>query len=92
MKVSYLTEKIRGLTIKLLKKITEDIAKVEGEDCYAWISQIGEALEPVVKLSRCLTDVNVEDMCELLDYVEEENWDSIYEKIGDGINDSQKSI
>ena len=82
---SYLTERVRILTIKLLKKITEDITKVDGE-CYAWVSQIGEALDPIAKLNHYLTDVNVEDLCGLLDYVEEEDWDSIYEKIEDNID------
>ena len=81
---TYLTEQVRVLVIKLLKKITEDIEKVDGE-CYAWISEIGEALSPIAWLNGYLTDNEVEGLCSLLDLVEEGDWDSIKERIGDNV-------
>jgi len=95
MKGKYITEHVRTLTVKLLRKIADEVEYI-GEDCYAWASDIGEALLPISWLSGYLTDVKVESLCDLLDHVEEENWDAIKERIGDNLkgvgNGSQKSI
>ena len=81
---TYITEQIRALVVKLLEKTTKDIKNVEDE-CYAWVNEIGEALLPIVWLSEYLTDGKVEGLCSLLDYVEEGDWDSIRERIGDNV-------
>ena len=77
---TYLTEQIRAQVIKLLEKTTEDIKNRKGE-CYAWITEIGEALKPIAWLSEYLTSLPVEELCSLLDYVQEGDWDSIQELI-----------
>ena len=81
---TYLTEQIRALVVKVLKKITKDIENTE-DGCYAWVSYIGEALLPIVWLSDYLRNNEVESLCTLLDYIHEENWDSIKERIGDNV-------
>ena len=79
-----MTERIRVFVVKLLRKIADEI-EWTGDDCYAWVSYIGEALKPIVRLNKYLTDASVEELCELMDYVEEGNWGSIKEQIGDNI-------
>lgn len=86
---TYLTEQIRILVVKLLKKITKDIEKTEDE-CYAWINEIGEALLPITWLSKYLTNNEVDGLCSLLDLVQEEDWSSINERVSDNIDDKYK--
>lgn len=86
---TYITEQIRTLVVKLLEKTTKDIKKVEGE-CYAWVTEIGDALKPIAWLSEYLASNSVEGLCTLLDYVQEEDWDSIQELIGANIESEVK--
>lgn len=90
-KRKYVTEHVRTLVVKLLRKIADEI-EYTGDDCYAWISYIGEALIPISWLSYYLTNAEVEGMCDLLDYVEEENWDAIKERVGDNVNVEEKKV
>ena len=80
----YVTEHVRTLTVILLRKIADEV-EWTGDNCYAWASDIGEALLPISWLSNYLTNVDVESLCDLLDYVEEENWDAIKERISNNI-------
>ena len=82
----YVTEHVRTLTVILLRKIADEV-EWTGDNCYAWASDIGEALLPISWLSNYLTNVDVESLCDLLDYVEEENWDAIKERIGNNIKE-----
>lgn len=85
----YITEQIRTLVVKLLKKIAKDIENKE-DGCYCWVSYIGEALLPIVWISTYLRNNEVESLCTLLDNVQEDNWANIEERIGDNIDTDNK--